>query len=453
MESKASRKTASRPSSERVPAVDKATYDKRIEQLEATLKSLQAKQENVAKQVNTKTGGKEDFFRQRDAAKAALDANQVKVEAAEVEKQKINDAIQEKFKSNTNQMTEISTLQKSIGFKSVDEVNEKIANIEYKMQTQTLSLKQERDLIAEISKLKQVKPQLLKLKNLKEGKGVEDSVGGLKAEMTEVQKRIAVLRDERKTLSAAYGKIMEARKQTMSGVSDLVDEKDKIYKEIKKTQAALKEIKDEKFAKIRDFQAKLAEAKVARAERETIEKAYKEAEDKRRKLEKELANENELPFLEQIELAENTIRYCEKLKPVEAPVETKKSVAIKTIDGTSTVLINKNDREETYFYAPTKAKKQQGQKEAKKTSGSVTHSLDTLSIFATLRIDVPTSVKDAEPTILALKAKIEDLKKEQEKIIQERKSNRSAKEAALAEATKIADAAKAEWTKVNPNAE
>ena len=433
----------------RIPDVDRAGFDAKIDSLETELKSLKVKQEALATKIGDKTGGKEEYQRQRDQAKAALDANAAVIAKLEEQRNKLNEQLQAKLKEGESMKAEINSKKKAIGFQSVEEVDREIANIEYKMHTESLGIKAERDLILQISKLKQVKPEILKLKNLKAGAGMDDSVGGIKAEQVEIQKKLSEARDEKRKLSAALGKIMDARKKAMEGVSDLVEGRDSIYQAIKKAQTELKRLRDEKFAAIRDFRAAMEEAKVARAEREKIEKAYKEAEGARRKLEDELVNENVLPFLDQIELAENSIKYCQKLVPAIEVKEEKKKVEIAALPNTSGTLLAKSQREEVFFFAPTvkAAKKVSTKKDEVK---HFTHSLDTIALFAALKLTAPSAPKDVEDVVKALETKIHDLKKKQVDVIAERKAKRAEKESALAEATKVADAAKAEWVKVAP---
>jgi len=442
----------------RVPGVDKKFYDDKIEALEAQLKTLQSKQTSVNKSVSDKTGGKDEFIRQRDVAKAAVDGLSKQVEQLEASKNKIQEAISSKLKQGQEQHAELNAMTKSIGFKSEKEIDDKISRIEYSMQTETLDLKRERDLIAELSKLKQLKPQILKLKNLKAGATVDDSVGGLRAELAGVQKQLSEARDEKRKLSAALGKIIETRKKAMEGVSDLVGERDDLWQTIKKIQTELKQIKDEKFTKIREFQASLAKVKVERAEREKLEKSFKDAEAIRRKLEDELLNEDVLPFSDQVELAENTIKYCTKLVP-EVKTEEKKSAFVakdvSELKDVSKVFVSKSEREETFFVAPKKktASTVSVTAQPSTVSSSVksfTHSLDTLGLFATLKVDAPAAPKDLEKTISALTAKIAELKQKQVDIVADRKAKRAEKEQALAEATKHAETAKAEFLKVAP---
>jgi uncharacterized coiled-coil DUF342 family protein len=432
----------------RIPGVDKKAYDDKIEALEAQLKALQAKQTGVNKTVSEKTGGKEEFMRQRDLAKAVVDEASKVVEQLEAAKNKTQETMNTKVKSGQEQHAELNAMTKHIGFKSEKEINEKIARIEYQMQTETLDLKRERDLIVELSKLKQLKPQLLKLKNLKTGASVDDSVGSLRAELSDVQKKLSDARDEKRKASNALGKIIEARKKAMEGVSDLVGERDDLWQNIKKIQTELKAIKDEKFSKIREFQVQLAKAKIDRADREKIEKAYKDAESTRRRLEDELVNADVLPFSDQVELAENTVKYCAKLVPEVKVEEEKKVFEVKEMADVSKVFMSKSERAETFFVVPKKVKSVVAAKSVEVKS--FTHSLDTLGLFATLKIDAPAGPKDVEKTVAALKTKIADLKKKQLDVVADRKAKRSEKEAALAEATKVAEAAKAEFLIVSP---
>merc|ERR1712232_294612 len=77
----------------------------------------------------------------------------------------------------------------------------------------------------------------------------------------------------------------------------------------------------------------------------------------------------------------------------------------------TTVLIKKEDREEEFFFAPTKGKKSKT-KGSKAESGSgskpIKHNAETFNLFSKLKLDAPLSTADIPPLLEKPKAQLED---------------------------------------------
>jgi hypothetical protein len=116
-------------------------------------------------------------------------------------------------------------------------------------------------------------------------------------------------------------------------------------------------------------------------------------------------------------------------------------------------LVSKKDREEFYFVAPTSVKKSSTKKEFPSTEKPITHSLETLSLFADVKVTPPAAIKDIETTLKQLEAKISELKDLQVKEIASRKEKRSEREAALAKAVEAYEKAASEAKKLSPREE
>lgn len=72
-------------------------------------------------------------------------------------------------------------LRRKIGFSTVEDIDQKVASLEHSMMTSTLSLKEEKQLLEEIKRLKNSKPLLHKYRALEQSaSSLEDtSVGKL----------------------------------------------------------------------------------------------------------------------------------------------------------------------------------------------------------------------------------------------------------------------------------
>jgi uncharacterized coiled-coil DUF342 family protein len=430
--------------------VDRKFYEDKIQEIDDEIKGLKTKVQSLNKTISSQTTGKEEFYTQRDAIKAELDVAQRKIDECEKKRNQIGDQIKKLLDTEKESRTEVQKMQKSIGFQSEEQIDREIAEIEYQMHTESLTLKREKELMTKVSQLKQVKPQLNKLSKMKDGQPGASSVqtvGSLKAQQAEIQKELAAARAEKQKHSAAFGKILEARKKAMGGVSQYVDEREKLQKEIGAKIAEIKALKDERSQKIAAFNAYLSSQREVRAEREKIEKVAKDAEREMKKKQSDLQKDSLIPFKAELDLIDNMIRYCEKLQPTAATEEAAPRAPVTALEGTD-VLVSKKERDAVYFVAPTSVKKNQNAKKESSTEKPITHSIETLGLFAEVKVTPPTSVKDVPATVEQLKAKIEEFKGKQTQEIEDRKTRRAEREAAFQAAAEAFEKASAEAKKL-----
>ena len=448
---------APRPArTQRIAAVDRKFYEQKIDELDSEIKELKKKTEALSKEISSKSEGKDNFIAQKETIKTSLDAAQNKLNELEKKRNNIQEQIKKIQQADKDSRTEVQKMQKDIGFQSEEQIDRQVAEIEYQMHTESLTLKREKELILKLSQLKQVKPQLNKLMKMKDSQTsgtTGETVGSLKVQLAEIQKELAVARDERQKHAAAMSKLTEARKKSMSGVSHIFDEREKLQNEIKKKIGAIKALKDERSEKIKAFNEYITNQKEARADRDKAEKAAKDAEREVRKRETDLEKDKLTPFQQELDLIENMIKYCQKLQPVAASTGPVIKAPVASIEGTD-VLVSKKERDEVFFVAPSK-------KAAKKESSSgnvsmekpLTHSLETLGLFGQIKVSPPTSLKDLPSVIENLNKKTEEFKVKQVKETEERKTKRTEREAALQEAVAAFEKAAEEAKKFAPKGE
>lgn len=418
---------------QRIPPVDRKYYEEKIQAIDDEVKGLMTKSQALTKTINEKSTGKEEYQTARDAIRTKLDAAQKILDECDKKRNLIQEQIKKIQQSDKDNRTEVTKMQKNIGFQSEEQIDREIAEIEYQMHTESLTLKREKELMSKIAQLKQVKPQLNKLSKMKDGMGSStgaETVGSLKVQLAEIQKQSASAKEEKSKHNGALKKLTEARTQSMSGVSHHFEEREKLSKQIGAKIAEIKALKEERSQKIKAFNAYMDSQKEVRAEREKAEKAVKDAERDMKKKQSDLDNDNVMPFQQELDLIENMIKYCSKLLPsTEASGAPKTAAPVTAIEGTN-VLVSKKDREEFYFVAPTskKAPKKESSASADKP---YTHSLETLGLFAEVKVSPPTAPKDVESTLKQLEAKTTEFKDKQVKEIASRKEKRSEREAAL----------------------
>ncbi|EEQ97992.1 Nuclear segregation protein BFR1, putative [Perkinsus marinus ATCC 50983] len=420
--------------------VDRAYYEKKIDKLSEEIKGLQAKVHDLNEKIHGKSEGKDEFLRKRDLLKQQMDEQQKLVSDLETKRSKTQDGIHNKQTEGRQLRAELSSMQKKLGFSTEDQIDDKIAEIEYRMHTESLDLKKEKELMKQISELKQTKPQLKKFAAMKSASGEYDStnVGPLKANLEDIKTNLNKARDERRKLHEQYSKLMDGRRKAMEGMSDIFEAREKLNKEIRAKYGQIKELRDERSAKISAYTAWVAEQKEKRAAREREEREARLAEEEKKRLEEELEKEKEIPYLAEIELVENTIKYCKTLAPEEKKEEAAAKADVPTIDGTM-ALVQKKDRVQNYYFAPTAQKKKGKHNKQGASQAAFKHGLDTLQLFSDMKVDAPKNKDDVPKCIEDLNKRLAEYKDLQKVEYENRQKRREAREAAAKAAAEQAD--------------
>merc|ERR1712193_514406 len=109
---------------------------------------------------------------------------------------------------------QLTKMKGSLGFKSEEEIDKRIADIEFNMWTSSLSLKEEKKALDEIKELKRSKPKVAKVKGL-EGEMATKAPGadteGIREETKAIAADIKELKEEKRAISAEYAKLNEER--------------------------------------------------------------------------------------------------------------------------------------------------------------------------------------------------------------------------------------------------
>merc|ERR1712217_262045 len=130
---------------------------------------------------------------------------------------------------------DLQKMKKSIGYSSEADIDSRIAQIEFKLQTESMVLKDEKKYLLELSELKKNRPKVAKVNKMegdlnafREGQ----SGGEMKATIQEINAAMAKHREEKKGIQEKLAKIRDERKAKLGDVPQWHDERTKIGEEI-----------------------------------------------------------------------------------------------------------------------------------------------------------------------------------------------------------------------------
>merc|ERR1711953_1184861 len=161
---------------------------------------------------------------------------------------------------------------------------------------------------------------------------------------------------------------------------------------------------------MQEYKAWQAEQRRIRQEKYQEERKEQDKAWKLQKMGKEVEKLDENPYVSQITLIEQTVKFCKGLLPQDAAEkkeETKETV-FNNKDG-EVVLGKKEDRADEWYFTPTKKKgaPKKGKPEGDVSKKPIKHNAETFKLFDTLGLEAPITVADVPPLIEKLEKSLE----------------------------------------------
>lgn len=410
--------------SEKVEPPNKKEYEARNKEIQDKIEALQQKQAACMAQINEKSSGKEEYFFRKGELRAQIDQINDRMTQLSAQKDDVT-KISDKGVMQEREMRDAVKREKSaIAYGSIDEIDDRIQEIELKLQVDTMTLAEEKKLVAEVKDLKKCKPRVSQLREREDALSKMDS-SGHKKDINALNQALFQCRAEKREVVAKIKELTEARTEKMGDLSHVFDEKTKLGEDIGKLIEERKAIRQEEADAQRAYNAYLSEQRQKRSERVANERAQRQADYEQSRRQKMADALDEQPHLEDMTLIEQTISWCKSLLPnkVEEVKEEKKETKHDIPEG-GALLVSKKDREEEYFFEPTKkSKKGKGPKKAADASETkaIKHNAATFRLFEQLDLEAPLTPAEI-PAIMeklqakydAFQAKVDDWKEQRD---------------------------------------
>jgi len=400
----------------KMDAPDRAEFDAAVAKIQEAIEGLQQEQQALQAQIKERSGGKDDYYTQRAEFKAQLDEFTAKIDELMEQKSGINKAVGDKRAEGQEMKNQLAKMKKSIGYNSEVEIDERIATIEYEMTTGSLTLKQEKDYLKEISEMKKTRPKVAQVNKMQDALGNRDTGAGLKENIGTINEQMALYRDGKRKVQEKLTALNESRKEQMGDLPQLIEQRDgfhaKIQEKIKERNTLRDEFrqKEREFNEFKNEQRRLRQDKIM--EQRNAERAEWEKTARTRKAEAL----DQQPHVAEITLLEQTILFCKGLVADKGPAkkEEKKETVHDNPDGTEILL---PDRDEEFYFVPTATKKKgkSNKKGGAQEGGAkpIKHNAETFKLFDSLKLNAPITTDE----IPALLEKLnEQLESYQEKV-------------------------------------
>merc|ERR1719238_2075366 len=120
--------------------------------------------------------------------------------------------VDDKKKEGANQKQELVKMKKAVGYASVDDMDKRMAEIDYQLVTSSMALKDEKKLVAELQQLKKDRPKIAQIHSLSSKLDSADKGEGLRSDMKLLSEQMGALIDERKKAQQKLRELNDSRK-------------------------------------------------------------------------------------------------------------------------------------------------------------------------------------------------------------------------------------------------
>ncbi|KAH8094782.1 hypothetical protein BXZ70DRAFT_946035 [Cristinia sonorae] len=416
---------------------DKALYEAEQAKIKAEIDALQAKVSAVKEKIGLAGKGGPGNDR-RNELRAQLDEIRGQQSNGKLARGKTTEQLKVLQDTIAQKIKELNAAKGKIPFKSVQDVDDRIKQLEKQVEAGNLKLVDEKRALAEISQCK-------RNRRVVEGfQAEQEAIEALRASADELRKQLddpeaKAASDRYTAIKAELDALKKEGDEAHANRSKLLDERsalqaqlDELYNQKRDSAQRFRDANDKYFAKVNEERAK-------RAERLRAQKAAEE-EDKKKAVVDRLREEAETPaFQFQIEDCQTLIDYF--LGKVSAPALSSRSLSEKTeVAGVPKLEIRKVDAveglvarkkkgedEEAYFAGKSKKGKKNTKPstpadESSSTSGTLNIPLGTLTALLTLSIPPPTSSADIPRLVEDLSTKKAWFEANQERVTAENRA-------------------------------
>merc|ERR1712217_195401 len=209
---------------------------------------------------------------------------------------------------------------------------------------------------------------------------LRDQMAILYNKKTQIQEKMKALNEKRQSQVGDMSEVMEQREAVQKKIADLISQRSQLRDEFRQAQ--------------QEYKAWQAEQRRIRQEKYQEEHKEQEKAWKIKKIEKEVEKLDENPYVSQITLIEQPVKFCKGLLPKDAAEQKEKKETVFNNKDGEVVLAKKEDRAEEWYFCPTK--KTGGPKKGKASGGEskkpIKHNAETLKSFDTLGLEPPITV-------------------------------------------------------------
>ncbi|ORX46891.1 hypothetical protein BCR36DRAFT_584999 [Piromyces finnis] len=398
----------------RVPKPNQEEHNAELQKIRDTVDALIKKRNELSGKFNKDDNDK--LNNERNELRKTLE--NIRIEQGKIKKgrQEAINKVKELQALRRKKNDELRNAKQRLPVSNVKDIDSQISQLEKNIEA-GVSVNEEKQLLKEISKLKQAKNTLDKVEKSVAEFNVDDKIKALDAQIKKYD-------EERKPFEKQYTEV----KAKLDALESKRKNQSESFKSNKEERAKIQEQIEANIQKRRDL---VAAFKQQREEYRNFVKADRERREEERKKKIQAERDERLAkrFEAELELAEipaftEEINSCNTLiKLLNSQLESKSDSAAEQVEKNNAnlessipegaILLNsKNDREEEVFFSGKGKKNKKQHKKAKDAENApIKYDLGVMEAFWKLKVDVPSSIEEVKQAIKTLEEKRDNYQK------------------------------------------
>ncbi|CAA9989153.1 conserved Plasmodium protein, unknown function [Plasmodium knowlesi strain H] len=403
-------------------------YNEKLGSISESIDQVKKKIENLQKEIKVANKGKEEFNKKKKDIVTRIDGVQEEIDKLENERRKILDEMDKKQKHKKELRVNAQNMKKQIGFHNEEDIEKKIKEIENKLMTSTISIKEEKLLINQIQALNKNKPLLSSYSKMENeaSKYDDETIVPLKSRMDSIREQINKLRNEKKNERNKLKDLQNSYQEKNNKLNELNNLRDSYSKKMNTYFIERRNLTvemEEKRQQYRSYKMNLLQAKQQKLKED---RERKNLEIEKESLEKELEDIDLLPYREELALIENMLVYLKKIQEETKLEEAKKqqnNSSAKKVNGDVNDTENKKEQVDD---APEKGKNEGKKSKGKKDKQKIFKlDMNILCYFVTAGINPPVSFDEVDSCISKLVEKREFYESKREESVKNVENRRA----------------------------
>ncbi|KAF0700921.1 Aste57867_8569 [Aphanomyces stellatus] len=390
---------------------DKAVHDAEIAKLHDEKKTCQDRMTAIRAELDAIQSGRSGFSEKIQQAKAVYLELKEKKEGLYTNKTQLKVNLDKAMAAKSAHRESQKSIRDQVSYKSVEEIEKRISDLQHEQNTKSMSLMAEKNLIKEIESLQQSKKVLAKAAASKDdGAKFDTSIDDIRAAMKAKSEEITAITEQFNAQKAVLDKL---RDESNAGGRDeypkLIEERKTLKTKVDEIFGAIKALRDQfKADNDKYYEGIRAKREAQKAAREAEElKVKADFDAKMAEYEQELAKIH--PYQDEQDLCQALVVYLEKTfgKDLAKSASAAGAAAAASVSVELDGLKPFKRDDEDFFVGKKKGGKKAAATPAAKKDVKLVLPLAQLQSFATIGLTPPALVSALEESISAIKAKKE----------------------------------------------
>merc|ERR1719414_798133 len=140
--------------------------------------------------------------------------------------------VDQKMQEGREMKQQLNKMKKSIGYSNEADIDDRIASIEFKMWTDTITLKEEKKYLDELKELKRNRPKVSQVNKMEEDLKALDAGSSLKGQVQDINAQMFQYREQKRGISEKLTQLMNERKDQMGDLDKIFEQRDALSKQI-----------------------------------------------------------------------------------------------------------------------------------------------------------------------------------------------------------------------------